>query len=151
VVCRHEIEATTKIFLPAADKHSMIRIPSRPEPAVLTLTSSYPIGQPRSVECFFKWIKGDELVIVSCVRPQVPSRVTVEYSDRIFIGEAIRSVPTPKGWRSEIRVAEMRVPELQSGTQSLINLGKHVWREDARLPQEQRQEQSEPANVPASA
>ena len=71
-------------------------------------------------------MEGDRLFLESQSRPRVPSVVSVQYRDSLFVGETLRSIPTGKGWRSEIRV-EQTLPE----SQSLLNLGRSLLAENA--------------------
>lgn len=65
--------------------------------------------------------------MVESQRPADPgSKATIEYLDTVFVGENIRIFPTWKAWRSEIRIEQ-----ITTGSQSLLNLGKSLLGENA--------------------
>ncbi len=116
-------------FARPADEADVTIAKSRPEPAVITLISADSVSERMSGLCFVKHVQGDRLIVRSQRRPRVPSTVRVEYRDLLLIGETVRSVPTSSGWTSEILVGQ-----IQTGSQSLLNLGKSLLGYDARGP-----------------
>ncbi len=72
--------------------------------------------------CLFHGIEGQRLTVESQERVPLSAVVSIERNDVLFLGEVITSLPTPEGsWRSEVKVQQ-----ILSGLQSLMNLRSHL-------------------------
>jgi hypothetical protein len=95
------------------------------ETAVLSLTSSDSSGQRRNIPCLFHGIEGKRLTVESEERAPLSAVVSVQCDDTLFLGEVITSVPAANGsWR-----AEVKVEQILTGLQSLMNLRSHLLSE----------------------
>ena len=127
----------------------MISKIGRSDPAVLNVPAIDSKRPSMRLSCFVKRLEGDRLMLVSQRRPGVPCGVSVEHGGTIFFGEAVRSIPTARGWCSEIRVKQTL-----TGSRSLMNLGKSLLAAGALQPKEgaparQTEEQDEPTYAKA--
>jgi hypothetical protein len=77
--------------------------------------------------CLFHGVEGKRLTLNSDERIPLCAVVSVERNDTLFLGEVITSVPATDGcWRSEIKV-----DQILTGLQSLMNLRSHLLGEGA--------------------
>ena len=94
--------------------------------AVLNLPSAAGfVGQKQSIPCLFSGMEGKRLIIESPESAPISAAVSVEYNDALFLGEVIDSKPEGNGqW-----TAEVKVEQVLTGLQSLMNLRSHLLAE----------------------
>ena len=97
--------------------------------AVLQIPSLTDPGNKRRIPCTFNGTQGRRLIVAAAEPLPVSTAVSVEYDDRLFLGEVLNCAGADQTAEKQTWSMEIKIEQILSGLQSLLALRAHLLSE----------------------